>query len=132
MPARRATSSVDEPCRPCSANTASAASRISSRRSSFDFRSVVTMWSRLVMTHYLVKRLRHPVEIALGEPRVEGERERPLEDALGAGEGALVAVGAEHVQRVGPDLRLDPLLPQGGEHTVAVVELDHVGLPAVH
>ena len=37
---------------PCSANTAIAASRISSRRSSFDFRSVVvTMSGRLVMTH---------------------------------------------------------------------------------
>ncbi len=43
MPARRAISSVEAPWRPCYANTSSAASRISSRRSSLDFRSDVTM-----------------------------------------------------------------------------------------
>ena len=50
----------------------------------------------------------------------------------GAREVALVAVGAEQVQRVRADLRLDPLRAQLGEHAVAVVDLEHVGLPAVH
>ena len=43
MPATRAISSVDAPWSPCEANSAIAASRMSSRRSSFVFRSVVTM-----------------------------------------------------------------------------------------
>jgi len=62
---------------------------------------------------------------------VERERECPLEDPARAGELALVAVGAEERQRVGADLRLDPLGTQLGEHPVAVVDLEHVGLPAV-
>jgi hypothetical protein len=62
---------------------------------------------------------------------VEGERERALEDAGRAGEVARVPVGAEEVQGIGADLRLDPLRPQPVEDAVAVVDLDHVGLPAV-
>src|SRR2546423_11736699 len=116
MPARRATSSVEDPSRPCSANTASAASRISSRRSSFDFRSpVVTMERRLVTTHYLVKCPCYPVQIAFREPGVERQRQRALEDARGAGEIALLPVGAEQVERVGADLGLDSLGAQLGE-----------------
>ena len=38
------------------------------------------------MTHKLVKCLRDAVEIGLGEPRVERQRERALEGALGARE----------------------------------------------
>src|SRR5215831_3793218 len=106
MPALRAMSSVEAPWRPNSAKTGSAASRISSRRSSFDLRSVTDMDERLVTTYCLVKCCRHPVEIALGEPGVERQRQGPLEDAGGAGEVALVAVGAEEVQRVGADLHL--------------------------
>src|SRR3954447_10796742 len=132
MPARRATSSVEEPCRPSSAKTANAASRISSRRCSFVFRSVVTTAVMLVMTHYIVKSLRHPVEIVVGEPGVEGQGERPLEDPLRPGEGALVAVGPEQVQRIGADLDLDSPLPERRQHPVPIVDLDHVGLPAVH
>src|SRR5690348_5686593 len=123
MPALRAISSVEAPWSPCSANTGRAASRISSRRSSFDFRTVTTMADRLVTTYKLVKRCRHPVELALGEPRVEGQRERALEDARGAGEVTLVAVGAEQVQGVGADLRLDPLCAQLLQDAVAAVHL---------
>ena len=43
IPARRAISSVEAPCRPASANTASAASRISSRRIALVFRSRTAM-----------------------------------------------------------------------------------------
>src|SRR5437879_5173145 len=110
MPASRAISSVDPPCSPCSANTATAASRISSRRSSFDFRyCVTTMRGRLVMTHKFVKGFRDTVEVGLRQRGVEGQRERALEDARGSGEVALVAVGAEQVEAVGADLRLDSL-----------------------
>src|SRR5262245_8501578 len=109
MPARRATSSVEEPWSPFSAKTASAASRISSRRSSFVFRPVVTMPDKLVMTHYFVKCLGDPIEIGLREARVERQRERALEDPGGAGKVSLVSVGAEQVQRIGADLHLDSL-----------------------
>src|SRR5581483_4736783 len=120
MPARRAMSSVDAPWRPLSANSTRAASRISSRRSSFVFRSVTsTMCWMLVTTHNLVKRLGHDVEIGLGEPRVERQGERALEHPGRPREVALVAVGAEQVERVGADLRLDPLAAQLGEHAVA-------------
>src|SRR6266536_5963039 len=64
MPARRAMSSVEDPCSPRSANSRNAASRISSRRSSFVlrslvFRSVPVAFIRgmLVVNHYLVKGL---------------------------------------------------------------------------
>ena len=35
------------------------------------------------------------------------------------------------MERVGPDLHLDPLGPQRGQRLVAAVELDDVRLPAV-
>src|SRR4051812_40036905 len=131
MPASLAISSVEAPCSPRSAKTAMATSRISSRRSSFVFRSALITGTRLVMTHNLVKSLRHPVEVRLREPRVEGQRQGALEDAGRAGEAPLPGIGAEEVQRVGADLHLDPLRPQVGEDPVAIVDLDHVGLPAV-
>src|SRR4051794_29882805 len=109
MPASRAISSVEAPCSPCRAKTPAAASRISSRRTSFDFRSATTMAGKLVMSHKLVKRLRHTIEVALGEARVERQRERTLEDPGGAREIALVAVGTQAMERVRPDLRLDAL-----------------------
>src|SRR5262249_20625959 len=112
MPARRATSSVEEPGGPFSAKNPSAASRISSRRSSFVFRPVVTIAGKLVMTHYFVKCLRDPVEIGVREAGVERQREGALEDPGGTGEVALVAVGAEQLQRVGADLRLDSFRAQ--------------------
>ncbi len=84
------------------------------------------------MTHKLVKSLRDPVLLGLGQPLVQRERERAFEGRIGARERALVAVGAEAVERVGADLALDALRPQLGHHLVAPVELDHVGLPAVH
>ena len=52
---------------------------------------------------------------------MERQGERPLEDPGGAGEGALVPVGAEERQRVGADLGLDPLRAQGRQDAVAVV-----------
>ena len=85
----------------------------------------------LVTTHNLVKRGRDLVQVGLLEPRMEGQRKRPLERPVGAGELALVAVGAEPLERIRPDLRLDPLLPELREHLVAPVDLDDVGLPAV-
>src|SRR5262249_37577165 len=80
MPAMRAMSSVEAPARPCAANASIAASRTCSRRSSADFLSVVTaMRSKLSLTHNLVKGLRDEVELGVGEPRVERQRQRPLE-----------------------------------------------------
>src|SRR5579862_5825478 len=131
MPARSAMSSVEAPSKPCAANSTSAASRISSRRSSFVFRSVTTISGKLVMTHKFVKSLGDPVELALRERRVERQRERPLVRSLGPREEALVAVGVEPVEGEGADLRLDPVCAQGGQHLVAVLDLDHVRLPAV-
>src|SRR5581483_1693774 len=77
------------------------------------------------------ERLRDPVEVAIREPRVERQRQRPLEAPVGAGERALVAVDREPVERVGADLALDPLRAQLRHHLVATLDLDHVGLPAV-
>src|SRR5262249_33050586 len=132
MPARRAMSSVDAPYRPFSANSTSAASRISSRRSSFVLRAVTTTRIRLVTTHNLVKGLGDPVEVAVREARVERERERPLEHRRRAGEVALVPVGAEQVERIRADLCLDALGAELGEHTLAPLQLQDVRLPAVH
>src|SRR5689334_20899331 len=105
MPARRAMSSVDVPSKPAAANSSSAASSTSLRRSSAVRRTAMS--GKLVATHYLVKRLRDPVELGVGQPGVERQRERPLEGRVGAGELALVAVRAEPVERVRPDLALD-------------------------
>src|SRR5881275_1122128 len=98
MPARRAMSSVEVPSKPRSANSTSAASSSVSLRSAAERRVVVgLMGGRIVMTHKLVKRLGDPVELRLAEPAVEGQGERPLEDRVGAGEGALPPEGAEPV-----------------------------------
>src|SRR3954467_11556321 len=134
MPARRAMSSVDVPTYPPSANSTRAASSTVSRRSAALMRVVGIggMRRRLVMTHKLVKPLRDAILLRLGQPLVQGQGERTLERRVGSREGALVAVGAEAVERVGADLALDPLRSEAGHHLVAAVELDHVGLPAVH
>src|SRR5580704_187297 len=56
MPAFRATSSVEVPASPCAANSATAASRTSSRRSAAGILCLVSvMGTKLVMTHYFVK-----------------------------------------------------------------------------
>ncbi len=111
MPARRAMSSVDAPCSPCSANSTSAASRISSRRSSFVLRSVTTtIAARLVTTHNLVKCLGDDVEIVRRRGACgTGSASARSKTRVAPGKGALVAVGAEPVQRVRADLRLDAL-----------------------
>src|SRR5919206_2524625 len=111
MPARLAISSVDAPWRPRAANSICAASRTASRRSAALCLVAVAMARRLVVTHYLVKYFGDAIEILLAEAGVEGQRERALVAAVGAGERPLVAVRAEPVQRVGADLRLDPLAP---------------------
>src|SRR6266566_10084972 len=97
MPARLAISSVEAAWSPRSANSTTAASRISSRRSSALFRSwgVVTMTSpRLVTTYKLVKGLGDAVEIGLGEAGVEGQNQGALVSPVGAGERALIAICA--------------------------------------
>src|SRR5690242_17085883 len=129
IPARRAMSSVDVPSKPAAANSSSAASSTSLLRSSAVSRTA--MADKLVATHYLVKCFRHPVELALREPGVERQRERPLERRVRARERALVAVGAEPVERVRPDLALHARGAELGHDVVAVVELDDVRLPAV-
>src|SRR5512133_1289346 len=117
MPARFAIASVDAPWSPRSANSSSAASRMSSRRSSALFRcGCTTMRPMLVTTHKLVKCRGHLVEILVGEPRMEGKRQRPLEGAVGTGKTTLLAVGTEPVDGVRADLRLDPLRPQAPQH----------------
>ena len=70
----------------------------------------------------------HAVELVVGEPGVERQRERPLEGGVGARERALAPVGAEALQRVRADLALDPLRAKPRQHLVAAVDLDDVGL----
>src|SRR5262245_24879992 len=124
MPALAAMLSVEPPSKPCSANSSSAAARISSRRSAWVFLVTADIVRRmLVMTHKFVKRLRDPVELALGQPRVERERQGVLVGMFGPGEEPLVAVGAEQRQGIGADLRLDPLRPERGEDVVAALDL---------
>jgi len=83
------------------------------------------------MTHKLVKCLGHPVELPVGEPRVKRQRERPLDGCIRPREWALARVGAKAVERVRADLALDPPGAQPGQHRVAAVDLDHVGLEPV-
>src|SRR5262245_46472541 len=111
MPARRAISSVEPPAKPFSAKTSRAASRTAWRRSSAVFLGLSTAMTRckLSLTHNCCQGLRDPVELRVGQPRVQRQRERPLEAAVRPGEAPLVAVGREPVQRVGADLALDPL-----------------------
>ena len=85
----------------------------------------------LVMTHKLVKGLGDPIELRLGEAGMEGEGEGVLEGVERSREASPVTVGGQQRERVGADLGLDPLGAQSGEHVVATVELDHVGLPAM-
>src|SRR5207249_2334529 len=131
MPARRAISSVDAPCRPRAANSICAASSTSARRSSALCLVALAMATRLVATHYLVKHLGDTADVLLCQTRVERQREGALVAAVGSRERALVAIGGQPMQRVGADLRLDTLLPQRLERLVPAVELDDVRLPAV-
>src|SRR2546423_12598744 len=131
MPAAFAIASVDAPWRPRAANSACAASSTVSRRSSALRLVVVAMSAMLVTSHYLVKRRRNALDVVRAEAGVERQRQRTLVAAIRARERPLVAVGPEPVERVGADLRLDPLPAQRLERLVAPVELHHVGLPAV-
>ena len=90
------------------------------------------MGGKLVTNHKPVKRLRHLVEIAFGEPGMEGERECALERVIGTGEGTRTAMGAETVECVRADLGFDSLRAQAFEHVVAPLDLNDVCLPAVH
>src|SRR5580704_19715479 len=71
MPACRATSSVEVPASPCAANSATAASRTSSRRSAAGIRCLVSVIAtKVVMTHYYVKAaLERGEEISPAPPR---------------------------------------------------------------
>src|SRR6266498_3892566 len=134
MPARAAMCSVEVPASPRSANSIIAASRISSRRSDAVSLVVVCAMGEIVSGHsqlvkYISQRGGNPVELRLGETVVEGQRQRPRVGGVGTGKGALVGVGGETVQRVSADLGLDPLLAERGQHVVATVDLDDVGLP---
>src|SRR3954453_4079906 len=111
----------------------SAASSTASRRSAAFMRVVVISGTlgRLVMTHKFVKSLRDPVLLGLGEPLMQRQGERAFERGVGAREGALVAVRAEAVERVGAGRALDPLAPGPAHPPVAGSDLDHFPLPAV-
>src|SRR2546426_679947 len=116
MPARRAIASVDAPCRPLTANSARAASRTSSRRSSAVWRlAVVALITsrKLSLTHYPCQDLRNPVEVALGEPRPG--LEQLLEPAQLRDPDRAEDVGEPVVRARRPDLevasRLDPVVP---------------------
>src|SRR4051812_39522793 len=126
MPALRAISSVEAPERPCSANASRAASSTWARRSSADFLSAVAGVTRckLSLTYKCCQGLRNAIELGIGELCVERQCERPLEAGVRAGEGALIAVGRQAMQRVGADLALDPLRAELCHDAVTVVELD--------
>src|SRR5690349_1802823 len=73
IPARRATSSVEVPASPWAANSATAASSTSSRRSAAGIRClVIVMGTKLVTTHYFVKGGR--------EGFVKEDREGPVKE----------------------------------------------------
>src|SRR4051812_46268602 len=78
MPALRAISSV-EAIRPCWAKTSRAASRTSSLRSSADLRIAVLTRCKLSLTHNCGQGLDDAVELRIGEPRVQRERQAALE-----------------------------------------------------
>src|SRR5436190_11358661 len=105
MPAARAIASVDAPSKPWSPNSVRAASSTASRRSSAVLRSATCAFTacKLSLTHNLCQGLRDPVEIGVRKAGMERQRERPLVDVIGPGEGALVGVRREAVQRVGAD-----------------------------
>src|SRR5262245_6966404 len=139
MPARRAIASVDAPWKPERANSSSAAARTSSRRSSAVCRVTVDMGSDYSLTKPVLSSMlgeagedgAHAIDLVLARRRREGEGQRALERPVRPREGALRAVGAEPVDRPGPDLRLDPLLAKRIQRLVPAVELDDVRLPAV-
>ena len=62
---------------------------------------------------------------------MEGQSDGAVENTGGARKLALIPVGSQPVQRIGSDLRLDPLLAQSRDFVRRTVDLDHVGLPAV-
>src|SRR4029077_14931028 len=92
IPARRATSSVEVPASPWTANSATAASSTNSRRSAAGIRCLVVtvMEAKLVTTHYFVKRA--------GEPGLRGQGGRGGEEVQ---RGTLPGRGSP-VERAGP------------------------------
>ena len=62
---------------------------------------------------------------------MERQGERALECPPRPGELALITVRGEELERVRPDLRLDPLRAKRRKRLVAAVEADDVRLPAV-
>src|SRR5438132_18893 len=129
----RTTSSVGTPFDSTSSTSRPNPRRTTSRRSSAVLRSFVAAFTarKLALTHNACQALRDPVEIGVGQSRVERQRQRALEGLVGPRERPLVGVRREAVERVGADLRLDSLRAQLVENVVAPLHLDHVGLPAV-
>ena len=133
MPARRAIVLGRRAVEPAARRTRRSRRRASSsRRSSAVFRVVRRATCRKLVTHS--QRCQAPARRARAPPRsvaLERQRERPLEGAVGARERALVTVRrrAAAARRC----RSAPRSParERGEHLVAAVELDDVGLPAV-
>src|ERR1700680_2666817 len=111
MPTLRAIVSVDAPSKPWSANSVSAASSRSSRRSPAVFRTVASAFTvcKLSLTHYACQGLRDPIQVRFGEPQVERQCQRSLVGVVGPGERALVGVRRQAVERIRADLRLDAL-----------------------
>ena len=68
---------------------------------------------------------------SLREPEWNGSTRARSKTWSAPGKVPWSAYAPQPVQRVGPDLRLDPARPQRPEHLVAPVDLDHVRLPAV-
>ena len=86
---------------------------------------------KLALTYNLRQDPADPLDVVVRQPRVEGQGERPGEAGIRVLERALVAVGAQAMEGVRSDLRLDSFAAERGERVVAAVELDDVRLPAV-
>src|SRR5207302_6006141 len=70
---------------------------------------------KLLLTYKRVKRFADAVDLALAQPAVQRESQRPVEACIGIRKRALVAEGRQAVDGIGPDLRLDSLPAQAGE-----------------
>src|SRR5262249_10556131 len=68
------------------------------------------------------------IDVSLGQPRMEREREGSGEAGVRGRERPLIVIGAKAVERVRADLRLDAIGPQRRERLVAAVELDDIRL----
>src|SRR5206468_2162184 len=77
--------------------------------------AVASMRWKLALTYKLRQDPADPLDVVVRQPRVEGQGERPGEAGIRVLERALVAVGAQAMEGVRPDLRLDSFAAERDE-----------------